>query len=136
MLLLVQKWSIMWRSIIASSLGATAFPYCRYIRILDLRDLSYLLDDDKFDKFKQGDISKSVALTFHFFARLDVSHLAQPSTHIDAMMALLITTTQELFLRCYGRVQDHDPASTFQDNRKEAPTSFGHQRNCGSHWGW
>lgn len=58
-LLLVQKWSIMWRSIIASSLGATAFPYCRYIRILDLRDLSYLLDDDKFDKFKQGDISKS-----------------------------------------------------------------------------
>ncbi|USP73843.1 uncharacterized protein yc1106_01117 [Curvularia clavata] len=47
-LLTIQKWSILWRSIIASSLGITLFPYCRYIRSLDFRDLGYLLDDDQF----------------------------------------------------------------------------------------
>ncbi|KAF2687022.1 hypothetical protein K458DRAFT_385844 [Lentithecium fluviatile CBS 122367] len=47
-LLFVQKWSIMWKSLIASSLGATLFPYCRYIRMLDFRDLENLLDDDQF----------------------------------------------------------------------------------------
>lgn len=46
--LMVQKWSILWRSIIASSLDATLFPYCRYIKVLDLRDLRYLLEDDLF----------------------------------------------------------------------------------------
>ncbi|CAO2647817.1 Nn.00g087390.m01.CDS01 [Neocucurbitaria sp. VM-36] len=47
-LLTIQRWSILWRSIIASSLDATLFPYCRYIRSLDFRDLGYLLDDDQF----------------------------------------------------------------------------------------
>ncbi|KAF1959537.1 hypothetical protein CC80DRAFT_381868, partial [Byssothecium circinans] len=47
-LLLLQKWSILWKSIIASSLGATLFPYCRYIKTLDFRDLENLLDDDLF----------------------------------------------------------------------------------------
>ncbi|EUC45020.1 hypothetical protein COCMIDRAFT_96713 [Bipolaris oryzae ATCC 44560] len=47
-LLTIQKWSILWRSIVASSLGATLFPYCRYIRSLDFRDLGYLLEDDQF----------------------------------------------------------------------------------------
>ncbi|CAI6340254.1 unnamed protein product [Periconia digitata] len=47
-LLMVQKWSILWRSIIASSLDATLFPYCRYIRTLDFRDLENLLEDDNF----------------------------------------------------------------------------------------
>ncbi|KAA8615465.1 hypothetical protein PtrSN002B_001560 [Pyrenophora tritici-repentis] len=47
-LLTIQKWSILWRSIVASSLDATLFPYCRYIRSLDFRDLGYLLDDDQF----------------------------------------------------------------------------------------
>ncbi|KAF2263736.1 hypothetical protein CC78DRAFT_496246 [Lojkania enalia] len=46
--LMVQKWSILWRSIIASSLDATLFPYCRYIKLLDLRDLDQLLEDDQF----------------------------------------------------------------------------------------
>ncbi|KAF2139349.1 uncharacterized protein K452DRAFT_275565 [Aplosporella prunicola CBS 121167] len=56
--LMVQKWSIMWRSIIASGLDMTLFPYCRYIKVLNLRDLQYLLEDDKF----RG------ALTTKFFA--------------------------------------------------------------------
>ncbi|OCK96253.1 uncharacterized protein K441DRAFT_657639 [Cenococcum geophilum 1.58] len=53
--LVFQKWSILWRSIIASSLDATLFPYCRYIKTLDLRDLSYLLEDDKL----KGKIAKN-----------------------------------------------------------------------------
>ncbi|KAF2644847.1 hypothetical protein P280DRAFT_466111 [Massarina eburnea CBS 473.64] len=47
-LLLLQKWSILWKSIIASSLDATLFPYCRYIKVLDFRDLENLLEDDQF----------------------------------------------------------------------------------------
>ncbi|CAN9116534.1 unnamed protein product [Alternaria alternata] len=47
-LLTIQKWSILWRSIVASSLDVTLFPYCRYIKSLDFRDLGYLLDDDQF----------------------------------------------------------------------------------------
>lgn len=51
----VQKWSILWRTVILSALGRTSYPYCRHLRMLDLRDLGYLLDDDK---FKQGKISQ------------------------------------------------------------------------------
>jgi hypothetical protein len=47
-LLSIQRWSILWRSIIASALGATLFPYCRYIKNLDFRDLGNLLDEDQF----------------------------------------------------------------------------------------
>ena len=45
---IVRKWSQLWRSIILSSLNKTAFPYCRYIRALNFRDLRYLLEDPKF----------------------------------------------------------------------------------------
>lgn len=54
----VQKWSILWRTLILSALGKTLFPYCRHIRSLDLLDLGYLLEDDKF----RGSIAR------HFFA--------------------------------------------------------------------
>jgi hypothetical protein len=47
-LLSIQRWSILWRSIIASALDATLFPYCRYIKNLDFRDLGNLLDEDQF----------------------------------------------------------------------------------------
>lgn len=47
-LLTIQRWSILWRSIIASALDATLFPYCRYIKSLDFRDLGNLLDEDQF----------------------------------------------------------------------------------------
>ncbi|KAF2473334.1 uncharacterized protein BDR25DRAFT_218390, partial [Lindgomyces ingoldianus] len=56
--LMVQKWSILWRSLIASSLDTTLFPYCRYIKVLDFRDLEYLLEDDQF----KGKLPK------HFFS--------------------------------------------------------------------
>lgn len=53
-LLLVQKWSILWKSLVASSLEDTQFPYCRYIRALDFRDLENLFEDNHF----QGKISR------------------------------------------------------------------------------
>ena len=74
----VQKWSILWRTIILSALGKTKYPYCRHLRFFDLRDLGELLDDDKFrgkvsDHFFGGELKR-----FHFttkglgrFVRLD-----------------------------------------------------------------
>lgn len=44
----VQRWSILWRSILLSCTEETLFPYCHYLRVLDLRDVYNLLDDDKF----------------------------------------------------------------------------------------
>lgn len=46
--LVVQKWSILWRTIILSALGRTILPYCKYIKVLDLDDLRQLLEDDRF----------------------------------------------------------------------------------------
>ncbi|KAI9719827.1 MAG: hypothetical protein M1812_003316 [Candelaria pacifica] len=48
---IVQKWALLWRSILRSSLDKTLFTYCRYIRALDLRDLKYLLDEPRFRTF-------------------------------------------------------------------------------------
>lgn len=45
---IVRKWSQLWRSIILSSLNKTVFPYCRYIRALNFRDLGYLFEDARF----------------------------------------------------------------------------------------
>lgn len=42
------KWAGLWRTIILSSLGKTCYPYSRYIRTLNLRDLEELLQDSKF----------------------------------------------------------------------------------------
>lgn len=53
---IVRKWSLLWRSIILSSFNKTVFPYCRYIRALNFRDLRYLLEDSKF----KGDVVKYV----------------------------------------------------------------------------
>jgi hypothetical protein len=44
----VQRWSILWRTVLLSCTEETLFPYCHYLRVLDLRDLWDLLDDDKF----------------------------------------------------------------------------------------
>lgn len=52
--LAVQRWSILWRTIILSAFGKTIYPYCRHLRHLDLRDLGHLLEDDKF----RGKIAK------------------------------------------------------------------------------
>ncbi|KAL5354672.1 hypothetical protein ACLOAV_000761 [Pseudogymnoascus australis] len=50
----VSQWALQWRSIILSSLGKTAYPYCLYIQSLDLRNLVDLLEDDIFrDNFQE-----------------------------------------------------------------------------------
>lgn len=80
----VQRWSILWRTIILSALGKTLHPYCRHLRLLDLRDLGDLLDDDKF----RGKIAKQFfagkLAQFHFVhststrgraARLDIKKI-------------------------------------------------------------
>jgi len=41
-------WALQWKSMIRSSLGNTAYPYCLYIRTLDLRSLKDLLEDPLF----------------------------------------------------------------------------------------
>ncbi|KAI9052243.1 hypothetical protein LZ554_003600 [Drepanopeziza brunnea f. sp. 'monogermtubi'] len=43
----LSKWALLWKSIIRSSLGSTttAYPYCLYIRSLDLRNLAELLEE-------------------------------------------------------------------------------------------
>lgn len=38
-------WAEMWRSIILSSIGVTAFPYCLWLKFLGLSDLESLLND-------------------------------------------------------------------------------------------
>ena len=45
-----RKWTLLWRSIALSSLddNATYKPYCRYIKTLDFRNLSLMLEDMKF----------------------------------------------------------------------------------------
>ncbi|KAI9740717.1 MAG: hypothetical protein M1818_004682 [Claussenomyces sp. TS43310] len=57
----VSRWALQWRSIILSSLSKTAYPYCLYIRSLDLTNLEYLLEDDVFkdsmlETFFSGDM--------------------------------------------------------------------------------
>lgn len=46
--LVAQRWSTLWKSLILSALGQTYYPYCQHIKVLDLRDLQNLLEDDQF----------------------------------------------------------------------------------------
>lgn len=45
---IVSKWALLWKSIVLSSMDMTLYPYCHYIRALNLRDLKELLEDSKF----------------------------------------------------------------------------------------
>ncbi|MCJ1281411.1 hypothetical protein MMC26_000730 [Xylographa opegraphella] len=59
----VSRWVHLWKTIILSSLSQTMYPYCRYIRALDLRDLKDLLEDEKFradfgNDFFSGELSQ------------------------------------------------------------------------------
>jgi hypothetical protein len=56
--LVVQKWSILWRTIILSALDKTILPYCKYIKVLDLDDLRLLFEDDRF----RGKITRYLVL--------------------------------------------------------------------------
>ena len=51
-----RKWALLWKSIIRSSLGTTAYPYCLYIRSLDLVNLDLLLNDVLFQRGVQDSV--------------------------------------------------------------------------------
>ena len=70
--LVVQKWSILWRTIILSALGKTILPYCKFIRVLDLDDLRQLLEDDRF----RGKISRYLAMAKRHFVHQLIAELA------------------------------------------------------------
>jgi hypothetical protein len=60
---MISKWALQWKTIIRSSLGNTAYPYCLYIRSLDLRNLAELLEDPVFrdhalDSFFADDMAR------------------------------------------------------------------------------
>ena len=58
----VGKWANLWKSLILSSLGKTAYPYCKYVRAMDFSDLKSLLEDSKFrDKYTKSFFSDDLA---------------------------------------------------------------------------
>lgn len=82
------RWSILWRTLILSALDSTLYQYCRYLRELDLRDLSQLLDrldEPKFrtkvmKQFFAGSLSR-----FHHVIQTTGKHRA---TRLDAKKIL------------------------------------------------
>ncbi|RMD39819.1 hypothetical protein DV735_g5309, partial [Chaetothyriales sp. CBS 134920] len=87
-----RRWTVLWRSIILSCLdgGLTYKPYCRYLRMLDFRNLSAMLEDFKFtgatlSAFFQGPLMKQ----FHFprqeFKRRTVDTVATINAVGDAV---------------------------------------------------
>ena len=55
------KWVIFWTSVISSGFKETLFPYASYLRSLDLRDLEYMLEDNKFVKHRPSFFRGSMA---------------------------------------------------------------------------
>ncbi|KUJ11759.1 uncharacterized protein LY89DRAFT_654533 [Mollisia scopiformis] len=55
------NWALQWKSITRSSLGNTAYPYCLWIRSLDLRNLSYLLEDNMFREAQESFFAEDMA---------------------------------------------------------------------------
>ena len=63
---IISKWANLWRVMVLSSLGLTFYPYCRYIRALDLRDLKELFEDFIFRaEFRKGFFDGRLS-PFHF----------------------------------------------------------------------
>lgn len=98
--LLVQRWSILWRSICLSSMDKTMYPYHQYLRSLDLRDLENMLDDDKFGgKIERNFFAEPLARLHHQkrvpirgrnFIRLDLLPI------LEDVGSLLVSKTQLL----------------------------------------
>lgn len=64
--LTTQRWSILWRSIILSTFEQTVFPYSRYLRALDLRDLESLIEDERFRGKIERTFFSGKLREFHF----------------------------------------------------------------------
>ncbi|KAB5570160.1 hypothetical protein GE09DRAFT_697781 [Coniochaeta sp. 2T2.1] len=68
----VRKWAVLWRSILASSLRGTLYPYCLWIKSLSLGNLFSLLEDLARDAYK--DIR-----ALFFSAPLERFHIREPT---------------------------------------------------------
>lgn len=60
---IIMKWAILWRSVYMATAGKSLYPYHTYLRFLDLRDLSNLIDHPHFKRkvekyFFQGELSQ------------------------------------------------------------------------------
>jgi len=74
-----RKWTVLWRSIICSSLepSTTYKPYCRYLRIIDFRNLSDMVESTHFRAAKRSFYAKPLSRFSHVrqqdkFEMLDV----------------------------------------------------------------
>ncbi|KAK5312844.1 hypothetical protein LTR70_007926 [Exophiala xenobiotica] len=63
-----RRWTILWRSIVSSSLEVTPTtykPYCRYLRIIDFRNLSEMLESTHFRAAKRSFYAKPLSRFNH-----------------------------------------------------------------------
>ncbi|KAG0648558.1 hypothetical protein D0Z07_5163 [Hyphodiscus hymeniophilus] len=51
----MSKWALLWKSVIRSSIGKTAYPYAQFLKSLDLRNFTYLLEDTLFRDYGMED---------------------------------------------------------------------------------
>lgn len=88
---LFRNWTLLWRSIIASSFvdgrAKTYKPYCRYLRILDFRNLKDMLDDLKF--------SQSVKRSF-YAAPLSRLHHPEPDPKMKRQGVNIVATCNDV----------------------------------------
>jgi hypothetical protein len=73
--LLFRKWLQLWRSIVVSTLETTYKPYCRYIRILDFRNLFNLFEDIKFCNFRDEFFSHGLEQFYYVREELFSRHM-------------------------------------------------------------
>ena len=107
------QWANLWRNVVLSSLGKTMFPYCQYIRALDLNDLEYLLDDSKLG-------SRSVFVKTVF---------------TSIMRVCLLTKWQRLFPRRACSIQHSDGDSNeIQEEQGREPTKVEYNSNTRCCW--
>lgn len=72
------RWAGMWRSIIMSSLGVTAYPYCLWIRSLGLSDLEQLLQGIARDRTWRSLFFKGPMKSFEIISRSTKTRLGRP----------------------------------------------------------
>lgn len=60
-------WACLWRSILMSCVGQSSFPYCLWIRALNLGNLHSLLEDLARDRFRVGDIDVNYKVLRQWF---------------------------------------------------------------------
>ena len=67
-----RRWTVLWRSIILSSLpeSPTYKPYCRYLRMLDFRNLLSMIDDSRFQGRTQTSFYAGQMKPFKFTNRM------------------------------------------------------------------